>query len=47
VKTGDDANTLTQIQKATPKKDRYDPLKQNLFFKDAIEVFHIIPSPEM
>ena len=25
----------------------YDPLKQNLFFKDAIEVFQNIPSPKM
>jgi hypothetical protein len=25
----------------------YDPLKQNLFFKNAIEVFKSIPGPEM
>jgi hypothetical protein len=42
-----DVDTLPQIQKETPKGDRYDPLKQKLFFKDAIEVFQNIPSPEM
>jgi hypothetical protein len=26
-KTGDDVDNLPQIQKATPKEDRYDPLK--------------------
>jgi hypothetical protein len=46
-KTGADVDTLPQIQKETPKGDRYDPLKQKLFFKDAIEVFQNIPSPEM
>ena len=46
-KIGADADTLPQIQKATPKYSRYDPLKQKLFFKDAIEVFHNTPSPEM
>jgi hypothetical protein len=25
----------------------YDPLKQNLFFKNEIEVFHSIPGPKM
>jgi hypothetical protein len=39
VKTGADVDTLPQIQKATPKEDRYDPLKQKLLFKDAIEIF--------
>jgi hypothetical protein len=46
-KTGVDVDTLPQIQKATPKGDRYDPLKKKLFFKDAIEVFQNIPSHEM
>ena len=31
-KTGVDADTLPQIQKATPKGDMYDPLKQKKFF---------------
>ena len=30
-----------------PKEDMYDPMKQNLFFKDAIEVFKSIPGPKM
>jgi hypothetical protein len=46
-KTGTDADKLPQIQKATPKEDKYDPLKHKLFFKNAIEVFHNIPSSKM
>jgi hypothetical protein len=30
-----------------PKEDKYDPLKQKLFFKNSIEVFQNIPSPKM
>jgi hypothetical protein len=29
------------------KEDRYDPMKQKLFFKNAIELFHNIIGPEM
>jgi hypothetical protein len=47
VKTRDNVDALPQIQKARPKGDKYDPLKQKLFFKDAIEVFQSIPSCEM
>jgi hypothetical protein len=46
-KTGADADTLPQIHKASYKEDMYDPLKQKLFFKYAIEVFQNIPSPKM
>jgi hypothetical protein len=46
-KTGDDVDTLPQIQKETPKEDKYDPLKQNLLFKYAKEIFQNIPSPDM
>jgi hypothetical protein len=34
-------------RKQVPKEDMYDPLKQKLFFKDAIEVFQSIPGPEI
>jgi hypothetical protein len=34
-------------RKQAPKEDMYDPLKQNLFFKYAIEVFQSIPGPEI
>jgi hypothetical protein len=36
---GFDVDDLPHIQKAIPKEDRYDPLKQKMFFKDAIEAF--------
>jgi hypothetical protein len=45
-RTGADADALPQIQKEVPKGDRYDPLKQKLFFKYAIEAFQSIPSCE-
>jgi hypothetical protein len=32
-------NNRPNIQKTTPKDDRYDPLKKKLFFKDAVEIF--------
>jgi hypothetical protein len=35
-KTGADVNNLPHIQKLVPKKDMYDPLKQKIFFKNAI-----------
>jgi hypothetical protein len=38
-KTGVDIDNLPQIQKATLKEDMYDPMKQKLFFKNAIEEF--------
>jgi hypothetical protein len=34
--TGVDVDNQLNIQKEAPKDDRYDPLKQKLFFKDAI-----------
>jgi hypothetical protein len=37
-KTGVDVDNIPQIQKATPKEDIYDPLKQKLLFKNEIEV---------
>jgi hypothetical protein len=46
-KTGADDDTPPQIQKETPKEDRYDPLKHKMFLKYAIEVFQNIPSLEM
>jgi hypothetical protein len=42
-----DANSQSKIQKASPKDDKYDPLKQKLFFKDAIEIFKSIPTPKI
>jgi hypothetical protein len=38
-KTGKDADSQPKIQKASVKDDMYDPLKQKLFFKDALEIF--------
>jgi hypothetical protein len=35
-KNGADADSQPNIQKETPKDDMYDPLKQKIFFKDAI-----------
>jgi hypothetical protein len=46
-KTGIDTDNLPHIQKATPKEDMNDPPKHKLFFKNSIEVFHNISSPEM
>jgi hypothetical protein len=46
-KTGTDVDNLPKIQKEAPKEDMYDPMKQKLFFKYAIEVFQSIPGPEI
>jgi hypothetical protein len=34
-------------KKEAPKEDRYDPMKHKLLFKNSIEVFQNIPSPDM
>jgi hypothetical protein len=46
-KTGADADNHPKIQKASPKDDMYDPLKQKLFFKDAIEIFTGVSTPKI
>jgi hypothetical protein len=46
-KTGADADNQPKIQKVVPKDDRYDPVKQKLFLKNAIEIFKSIPTPEI
>jgi hypothetical protein len=44
-KTGEDTDNQPKIQKTIPKDGKYDPVKQNLFFKNAIEIFKSIPIP--
>jgi hypothetical protein len=46
-KTGVDTNSQLKIQKVIPKDDRYDHVKQKLFFKNAVEIFKSIPIPEV
>jgi hypothetical protein len=40
-----DIHSQPKIQKVIPKDGRYDPMKQKLFFKNAIEIFKSIPIP--
>jgi hypothetical protein len=44
-KIGADADSQPEIQKIIPKDDRYDPVKQKLFFKNSIEIFKSVPIP--
>jgi hypothetical protein len=46
-KIGADAYNQPKIQKVVPKDDMYDPVKKNLFFKDAIEIFKSPPNLEI
>jgi hypothetical protein len=44
---GADAYGQPKIQKVIPKEERYDPVKHNLFFKNAIDIFKNVPIPEV
>jgi hypothetical protein len=44
-KYGEYANNRPKIQKASPKDNSYDPLKQKLFFKDVVEIFRDESNP--
>jgi hypothetical protein len=46
-KTRVDANNQPKVQKVVPKDNRYDHMKQKLFFKNAIEIFNSIPTPKI
>jgi hypothetical protein len=46
-KTREDEDNQPKIHKASPKDDMYDPLKQKIFFKDAVEIFRGEFSPEI
>jgi hypothetical protein len=39
--------TIDPRSKKSPKDDMYDPLKQKLFFKDAVEIFKDESAPEI
>jgi hypothetical protein len=45
--TGVDADNHPKIQNATPKDYMYDPLKQKMCFKYAIEIFRGVSAPKM
>jgi hypothetical protein len=42
-----DEKSHPKIQKVVPKDGKYDLVKQNLFFKNAMEIFKSIPTPEI
>ena len=46
-KTDVDTDNMPKIQKKMPKEDMYHPLKQKLFFTNAIEVFESFCGLEM